>query len=1116
MTSNQSDIDKIRFALNEVLSQRDVFTSGTYTQIVLALYDKLRRLQTASANKSILAANPDEIRLVSVMFIDIKDSTRIAQQLETEDFKTMLADVHRRIAEIVQEWGGEVGQYLGDGLLCFFGAHRSRTDDASRAVSAALTVQKSMETYAQQFEQRYAINFAVRTAISTGRVVVGMIGTAEKKEFLAMGTTTNLAARLQNLANPTEILIDAETYRRIQSNFVVEARPPVQLKGFEDPVTYYVVTGQRRLADTEGRKYQIAGIDLPFLGRKAELAQIAQAASDVEASKQLRVITISGEMGTGKTRLLHHLLESGFITFACVDMSLRNQAQMSPYTILHTLITTYCHINDDMPLDVIEDTITDYFRDIWPTPDGEAVAAGIGHLAGYGFDDSPHLALLKQKHSGQDQIVARWLVTWLQYLYPEQPLLVLIDNLHWVDSVSLQVLRHLFDELRNTPTLVVTSLRTEAAQSQQYFMIDDDRQLQIELDELDRSTAHQLVQTVLQHVQNTPPTLETLIVERTGANPLFIQEFLRMLFDGGVFQRDDTGQWVLNAFHYNTVASTLPNSLLGILQARLDDLPDPVRQALQFAAVVGDTFWHGVISALTGYDTLPLLDDLESRSIIARNNESTFDGQIEYVFTHSLYREVAYEMMTRATRERYHQRVVRWLAARVGERSDYLELLARHYVLGGLGEEALSTYLKAAEERMGRGLIDESLRLIEAGLASARNVSREHALPIVSQLWLLQAQAYDALQLYAQASAACETAIMLMGELPPETLLDKRILAARVLGDAYRGMGQYDKALGALQEAESLLTDDDIEHQSSIARAFSLLYFSKGDLNASLHYQQIALEQAEQTHNLRQIAGSLASSGLIAHERGNYAMALRAYNRALEINRRLGNIYYQIMDLLHLGTIYRAVSAYEEALSLFEEADTLQHNLHFQNSLHQVHRALCMLELGDLQTGKAILEAAMQTPPQNAHTQQIMRLAYINGLLLIGDYERCLDEANVLKQEVEGHNLLLFGRVLFWIGAAQYALRDSNAAATAQTALEYELIYGGRNAWRCYHLLGRATADPDARLQYYQQACEIVQTTAATLHDWPELRTALLSDSLVTEMESAIRDATQMNQSSNN
>jgi class 3 adenylate cyclase len=308
MVSNASQADKLQAALDEVLARRDVFTDEAYNQIVLALYDKMRLAQARAVDGGFVSTTPDEIRLVTVMFIDVNDSTRLAERFEVEDWKAIIGGAHALLSEVVSAWDGQVGQYLGDGLLCFFGVHHSQGDEAVRAVSSALAAQDAITAYAQRIRARHGIDFSVRIALSTGRAVVGMIGGGEKQELLAVGTPTNLAARLQSLCEPGSVVIDAQTYRRVRRHFVAHAHPIIKIKGFDDPVEYFTVAGWRRHRLAQLTSNTVAGIETAFVGRAAELEHLLAACQQALQTRRFQVVTISGDVGIGKSRLLQEAL----------------------------------------------------------------------------------------------------------------------------------------------------------------------------------------------------------------------------------------------------------------------------------------------------------------------------------------------------------------------------------------------------------------------------------------------------------------------------------------------------------------------------------------------------------------------------------------------------------------------------------------------------------------------------------------------------------------------------------------------------------------------------------------------------------------------------------------
>jgi predicted ATPase len=386
---------------------------------------------------------------------------------------------------------------------------------------------------------------------------------------------------------------------------------------------------------------------------------------------------------------------------------------------------------------------------------------------------------------------------WLRALAGGGALLIAVDNLQWADAASLDLLNFLAGHLAKRPAVIMATARPEFRRANPDYMLKatNDNYIEMMLGRLSEDASRGLLSNVLQYVENAPRQLVSYIVERAEGNPLLMEEFLRMLFDGGVFEPVGAGRWHTNLLMYATVSSTLPDGLVGVFQARLDDLPNEARRVLQIAAVFGALFWAGAVTHMAGYDLAPMLSELVGRSIIVQESGSMFAGETGYRFRHVLYREVAYSMLTRPDRELYHRRAAEWLTRHVSEREEYLSALGEHLVQGGQRETALGVYLVAAGSRLRRGMAAETLKLVEQGLAASRDLAREIALPSVSQLWMLQGEALLVLKRYGEASAAGQTALMLLDELPPDILPEARARAAQVLREAQAHLGGEDSSV---------------------------------------------------------------------------------------------------------------------------------------------------------------------------------------------------------------------------------------------------------------------------------------------------------------------------------
>jgi len=1096
MSQNTSiQLAKLRAALTEVFAQRRLFSDETYTQVVLALYDRMRMLQTHSDEYSLSpVAEYDEIRLVTVMFIDVVDSTEIVsrQRVDAEDWKKIIRDAHSRLRSVLRSWDGEVGQYLGDGLLCFFGAHRSREDDAVRAVYCALSSQDAIAEYAARIRQQYGIDFAVRIGMSTGRVVVGLMGDEDKKEILTVGTPTNLASRLQGMCDPGKILIDAATNQRVHYHFITQARPIAQIKGFEAPVESFVVLGRQRSAQPSLNR--ILGIRTPFVGRERELENLRGLARQGQNTQTFQVVTIYGDVGLGKSRLLHEIVAD--MPFTRINMSGNFIKRQNSYNLLHDLLAGLCDLKDDTPSEVAEQRIVQQICENWSDPDAEVTAHMMGFLAGYGFKESPHVRAFKFGKTRKKQAAYAWIAKWFQSLVQPSGLLIAVDNLQWADTESLGLLEYLVNVLGKQPGMLIGAARPEFLENDSGYMANVDRRVIVSLEQLSESSITEMIDVILRQVDQIPPQLPTLISERAQGNPLFVEEFFHMLLDNNIFEASADGGWKINRFLYATLTSRLlPNSLLALLQARLDELPATTRRVVQVASVMGQTFWKNVVMKITGLETIQAeLEDLENRGIIVQEHISNFEQDEEYTFRHMLYREVAYSMLTRPNRQTYHRQVAAWLSSQVKARPDYLGMLAHHFTQGGQHRESLSAYLMAAEERIQRGLMSEVLQMVESGLSAAREVQRDFALPRASKLWMLQGRALESLDRFEEASAASQTALMLMEEIPLNELIEERVIAARTLGSALLSVGRFDEAFQALRNAHSLLPKENIRQHAAVMRTFGTLFRYRGQLNESLAYQQQALTLAQESGDSREIAQSLALMGLITVEKGDFATALAYSEKVLAMNRHDGNLYYQILDLSNMASIYRCLFDYETALRLCAEVDALEAHIQYQDPLARINRGLCLIALGERDEGLKLLQKVATPYYQSVSTRWRVQLALIMGLALVREYEACQETATTLITDTQQRNPIFYGRALLWLGVAQHALQNPQAQTTLMAATDKEIHFGGRDAWLCYYALGSASPDALESRNYHQQALNILQAIYSSLYRYPQLQASILEN----------------------
>ncbi len=1087
---------KVQRAIDEIRERKSSLTDETYHQVIAALYSQRRRLQTGRYADETGDVDK-ELRLLTVMFIDIADSTRLAVKLGDENFMGVMIGLHNRLSHIIQRWDGEIAQYLGDGILCYFGVRRSQGNDATRAVACALEIQSEIAEYDAVVRQQHPSveRFAGRIGIATGTAMVGLVGEGGKMAIFAIGRLAALANRLQDQAVVGGVAIDTETQLRARSDFDLEAQPARILKGFEaeEQQTFYFVMGQKNRLLTTFTTDQIAGIPMPMEGRAEIFATLLEMLRNVSERGGFQAATLYGVAGIGKSRLLQKVAHSELAgRFKLLRMVGHYERTQTAYSLLRDMIASVCEITPNLEPAEAEWRIKHYTENNWYGRPEQAQSAAeiVGYLAGFGF---AHTAAVQSFHRSQvehDQGVYHWVKLWMHGVAGDQPILLMVDNLHWADAQSVKLLNALHES--GSPMALFAAARPEfAADLAAAGYMASALHAAYHLSPLDDLETRVIIHTVLKAVDEVPGDLIDMIVERAEGNPLFVDQFLRMLFDTGVFEPTDAeGRWRTNRIQYSSVKDTLPSGLQGVFQARLDDLPPVSKRVVQLGSVVGQPFWQSAVKLLantTDDDQLTAtLDDLIDRGILLRLSKSALADDVEYTFRNTLYHEVAYKMLPREYRVDYHNQTAEWLAERTSERPEMLGLLAEHYKHAERPLDALRTYAEAAMRQVERNALPETKKLIESGLASMQTVPRKDALPHASRLWLAQARAAHAQRRYGEATAAGETALRLLNELPSDRFLAERVQASVTLANAHISLGNFIWANDSLERARLLLHGVNgpgyTGMMAVLMRAFGYLYWSQGKLALARDHELDAIHYAETDGDPRETAATQSLMGRICLDEGRFSDMLKYMEHVLEINRSVGTVVYQIADLYLIALGYYLLFQYETALSLLEEAEEISSSVDFDMPFLAACRGMCYLGLGERQEeALTLIEDATNRGKVTASDRRTLRLFGLRALVEVGYYDVALAEGKAFLDDVSGVNDVLYGRGLLWVGLAQHALDMPEAHDTLLEALDMERQNGGRDLWLCEYAYSLTLADAGAAKALREEADYALESVIATM-----------------------------------
>jgi class 3 adenylate cyclase len=647
-----------------------------------------------------------ERKLVTLLFTDIVGSTALAERLDPEEWGEVVSGAHRCVTEAIHSRGGTVAQLLGDGVLAFFGAPITHEDDPVRAVSASLAILSSIGTYAQELASRQRIeNFQMRVGLNTGLVVVGNVGSAGHMEYLAVGDSVNLAARLQSAASPNSVLISESTARLVRHAFELESVGPLDLKGKSEPISAFRVVVRKSVQES-GRG--IEGLSSPLVGRDQELAQLRASLGDVGRGRG-RVVSLMGEAGLGKSRLLTELKH----------VAMRGDAEAGAGQARPiTWIEGRCLSDESaIPYALITSALRYWLGDAASAHQINAdryasLTERVGQVVGDRVDDvAPLLAtLLGITLTGEAAERVRYLEPpmlrgrifgavgeFVRELAKIQPTILVLEDLHWTDSTSLDLIEQLLPLTERGMLMILAAFRPQRQEpSWRFYEVAQrdysHRHTAIALEPLDEAESRSMVANLL-HIEDLPESVRALILRKAEGNPFFIEELIRSLLDSKLVVRDN-GHWRAT----RAIADiAIPDTLGEVIGARVDRLDASAKRVVQTAAVIGREFPLGLLATVygTGDSLEDSLVDLQRRELI---QESTRLPEVVFVFKHALTQETAYSSLLLSRRRELHGRIAHALEQHDPSR---VHDIARHF-LDARDERRALPYLVDAADRSAR------------------------------------------------------------------------------------------------------------------------------------------------------------------------------------------------------------------------------------------------------------------------------------------------------------------------------------------------------------------------------------------------------------------------------
>jgi adenylate cyclase len=867
----------------------------------------------ASPSYALPAADADR-RTVTVLFADLSGFTALSEQIDPELLRTLQNELFEELTQAVQNFGGFVDKFIGDALLALFGAPVAHEDDPERALRAALDMARRAAGMEERWRARAGLPPMLHVGINTGPVVTGGFGAGNAKSYSVTGDTVNTAQRLQSMASPGEVLVGPLTQRLTRHAFSFEPLGETALRGKTGSTAIYRLQGLSE-NPRPARGLEALGLSASMIGRDAELERML-ASLDLACRGLPQLVRLVGEAGIGKSRLVNEFTarirdDDRFAGVAVRQTTCSPLGEQS-YGTLAAVVRSAAGMGQSDPLDETRTKLAALLGELGLSEEDTArLTPLLFHVIGLGDPDGV------LRHVQPEQL-RRQIFFAIRTIFERRlalgPLLIIVEDLHWADAVSLEALRFLMDRLERRPLMLLfthrPALETEQMESSRIS------QTTLRLAPLDDMNGQKLLASLFGEGWNgVSDRLGSLILERAGGNPLFVEEIVRGFIESGVLVRDGP-HWQAAA---NETAAEIPASIQAMLLTRMDRLQPNVRRLAQEAAVLGPRFDAALLGAVSADDPnkidagLDLLCDAEIIEEVAGANSISSQS---YRFTQTLLHDVIYQNLLLQRRTEMHGRVGEVLEKSGGtepERLEDLLLLGHHFSLSANRPKG-ARYLRAAGDRA-RAIYanDDAMRLYQQAL-TALSEERDHS---ETKLSLCERIA----DLCGSAGRRDEANGHYRTVLAAHQAAGDRSGAARILrklGRLLWDAGKRSQAEAHYAEAGLLLegTDARIE-QALLLQERGRLAFRTGEHAAAVKWAEDALERARmlppdadpetQLEAARATAEALNTKGVALARLERSREAVREVERSVAVAEEAGLLSAACRGYANLGVLYTVI-----------------------------------------------------------------------------------------------------------------------------------------------------------------------------------------------------------------
>ena len=927
-------------------------------------------------------------RAVTILFVDLTGFTPLSEKLESEQLYELLQEFIARMVDLVYRYEGMVDKLTGDGLMALFGAPISHENNSERALRAALDMHHAMGDLNKKWNLGSDTELTIHIGVNDGEVIIGgMGGTGRLLNYTAVGDSVNLAKRLEESADPGSTFVSESIHRQMSALFDFDALPPLALKGKAAPVAAYRLAGPRtRPAPVRGLK----GLHSRMVGRESELKQLETVAHNLEERKQGGLVLVMGEAGIGKSRLTREL--KSLIhprTLRVIEGQTLTYRKSIPYWVFQDLLRNYLGAGASLPAADLRLLLGTRLRQVM----GSGAESALPYLENMlGFEASGEAAealshLDAEQLNRQIGLALRDLLT-AEAL--QRPLLIVMEDMHWADDLSVSLLMSLLELVSRLPLVIYVISRPFEGGSLAKVRDFGREKLpgcyaEIALHSLEPEQSAQLLSSLLP-IPQIPEALRTEIIERSAGLPFFLEEILRVLIEKKViFEEED-------AWHLNPIVEItglgVPETLQNLILARFDRLDPEYRLVLQTASVIGFEFGLPVLRTVLAENLKAglerILASLVEREFITPLSES---GEETYSFRHALMSDAIYSTLLQRTRKEMHGKIGCAIELLYQDHlDDQVELLASHFQGSALLDKALHYLILAGQKAARRFANAQARQHFEAALGLLDSVPHSDEQYLQAHEGLGEALLITGD--HQGARSHFEAELERIGTVQPQradwdaATCEHAAMLHRKVATTFERQGDYETALAQLSQAQHILDKAPAPapvEQASVLNDLGWIYFRRGNPDLAEQYLLEALPLVENTPSYAVTASIYNRLGGIKFQKDQLDLTIDYTRKSLALREKIGDTAAMARSYNNLGLISWKAGNWSDALGYLERSFNLQVKLGDAVAMIDLHtnQGLLQLDRGETQQAEAHLKQALAESQQIGHGR-LTAQAYLN------------------------------------------------------------------------------------------------------------------------------------------